>query len=96
MDDLKWCIDYLSSINKKGLSGGYTFERFRALMNITMPVNLSDEYYTRQDRVLADYFSDKRFYDVSESGDDISIFLADITLLKADGIANACNSKMLW
>lgn len=95
MDDLKWCIDYLSSINKKGLSSEYTFERFRALMNITMPINLSDEYYTRQDRVLADYFSDKKFYDVSESGGDISILQADITLLNADGIVNACNSKML-
>lgn len=77
------------------MSGGYTFEGFGALMNITMPINLSDEYYTRQDRVLAGYFSDKELYDVSESGGDISILLADITLLKADGIVNACNSKML-
>ena len=45
MDDLKWCINNLSSFNKKDLSGGYTFEMFRALMNITMPINLSDEYF---------------------------------------------------
>ena len=45
MDDLKWCIDYLSYFNKKDLSDGYTFEMFRALMNITMPINLSDEYF---------------------------------------------------
>ena len=45
MDDLKWCIDYLSFFNKTDLSDGYTFDRFRALMNITMPINLSDEYF---------------------------------------------------
>ena len=45
MDDLKWCINNLSSFNKKDLSDGYTFEMFRALMNITMPINLSDEYF---------------------------------------------------
>ena len=45
MDDLKWFIDYLSSFNKTDLSDGYTFEMFRALMNITMPINLSDEYF---------------------------------------------------
>ena len=45
MDDLKWFIDYLSSFNKTDLSDGYTFEMFRALMNITMPINLSNEYF---------------------------------------------------
>ena len=45
MDDLKWCVDYLSFFNKTDLSDGYTFEMFRALMNITMPINLSNEYF---------------------------------------------------
>ncbi|MBQ7712710.1 MAG: hypothetical protein IJT69_02705 [Clostridia bacterium] len=68
---------------------------FRALQNVTMPYDLSDEFYERQDRVLREMLSRKHITDVSRFDDGITLFKGDITLLKADAIVNAGNSKML-
>ena len=50
MDNLKWCIDYLLKYNK--IDSVYTFDTLRALMNITMPYDLENEFYIRQDEVI--------------------------------------------
>lgn len=95
MNDIEWCIDYLKENNhiKENLS--YDWSTFRALLNITMPFQLSEEFYQRQDKVLKDILSKKEIVDVSSFPDGISLHKGDITLMKADAIVNACNSKML-
>lgn len=95
MTDLKWCIDYLKEVNGIKQELDDSFASFRALLNITMPVNLSDEFYKRQDKVLQDILSRKEIVDSSSFKEGISLYKGDITLIKADAIVNACNSQML-
>ena len=96
MDDLKWCINYLKDYNHiTTLLDVNGFNTLRCLMNITMPYDLSDEYYERQDNILKDLFSKKEIIDISSFKDGISLYKGDITLVKADAIVNACNNKML-
>lgn len=96
MDDLKWCIDYLMKFNNKNeIVSIYDFNIFRALLNITIPINLSDEFYERQDKVLKDTLSKKEIVDINSFSDGISIYKGDITLINSDAIVNACNKKML-
>lgn len=95
MSDIKWCIEYLKKINdiKDDLDDSFT--TFRALLNITMPTNLSDEFYQKQDIVLKNILSKKEIIDVKSFPNGVSLYKGDITLLKADAIVNACNSQML-
>ncbi len=96
MTDIKWCIEYLKEVNHiKGIVNPDDEVSFRALQNITMPVNLSDEFYKRQDNVLQEILSRKQIIDVSSFPEGISLHKGDITLIKADAIVNACNSEML-
>lgn len=96
MTDLAWCINYLKEYNHlKELPAMDDYTLFRALLNITMPVNLSDEFYQKQDIVLKDILSHKEVVDSSSFKDGISLYKGDITLIKADAIVNACNSQML-
>ena len=96
MTDIKWCIEYLKEVNniKENISS-YDEQVFRALQNITMPIDLSDEFYKKQDDVLQEILSKKEIVDVSLFPIGISLYKGDITLIKADVIVNACNSKML-
>lgn len=95
MSDIKWCIEYLKKINdiKDDLDDSFT--TFRVLLNITMPTNLSDEFYIKQDNVLKEIISNKQIVDVVSFKNGITIYKGDITLIKADAIVNACNSQML-
>ena len=99
MSDIKWCINYLKEYNHiSDLPPSSDEDLFRMLQNITMPINLSDEFYIKQDNVLKDILSKKEIIDVKELkpiDDRIYLYKGDITLLKADAIVNACNSKML-
>ena len=96
MSNIEWCIDYLSRYNNVKVPSKLSEETaFRALQNITMPDILSDEFFTKQDEVLKEIIAQKTITDVSVFPDGISIYLGDITLLRADAIVNACNSKML-
>lgn len=96
MTDIKWCIEYLAKYNRVRIPDSASDETvFRALQNVTMPDDLSDEFYERQDRVLKDILSHKETIDVSLFADGITLYKGDITLLKADAIVNACNNKML-
>ena len=96
MTDLEWCIDYLLKVNNTNRrSIGLGFDIFRGLLNITMPINLSDEFYERQDRVLQDLLKGKNITSDSEFNNGLSVYNGDITLIKVDAIVNACNSQML-
>jgi O-acetyl-ADP-ribose deacetylase (regulator of RNase III) len=96
MNDIKWCSGYLKTYNGiKKLPEMSDKAVFRALQNITMPHNLSEEFYERQDRVLQDILSRKEITDISTFNGGITLYKGDITLIKADAIVNACNNKML-
>lgn len=98
MDDLSWCIEYLKKINGiASLSSLTKEEAFRALMNITLPINLSEEFYRKENNVLKDILSKKDIYDVKDILKDkrIAIWQGDITLIKGDTIVNAGNSQLL-
>jgi len=98
MSDIKRCIEYLEKYNGFKLSGRSDFDTLRALMNVTMPYDLSDKFYALQDEILQDLLKTKTVVDVNELpliDDKICLYKGDITLLKADAIVNACNSKML-
>jgi len=98
MEELNWCIDYLISYNHlTNLKYTYNFDTFRALMNITFPNNLSDEYYDKQDYVLKELLSSKKVIDANSLKyiNNIAIYKGDITLIKCDAIVNACNEKLL-
>ena len=98
MEELNWCIDYLISYNHlTNLKYTYNFNTFRALMNITFPNNLSDEYYNKQDHVLKELLSSKNVIDANSLKyiNNIAIYKGDITLIKCDAIVNACNEKLL-
>ena len=95
MTDIKWCINYLKDYNKTQVDILDDWSAFRGLLNVTMPLDLSDEFYQRQDRVLQEILSKKNIVDASSFKDGISLHKGDITLINADAIVNACNSKML-
>lgn len=96
MEDIKWCINYLKDKNNiKSLIDLDDKSTFRALQNITMPYDLADEFYLKQDKVLKEILSKKEVVDAKIFSDGISIYKGDITLIKADAIVNACNSKLL-
>lgn len=99
MSDLEKGIKYLEEYNNvtvlKNLEG---FDAFRALMNITMPDNLSNDFFLLQDRIIQEQYSNKEIRDVNDLTpfkDKICLYQGDITLVKADAIVNACNSDLL-
>lgn len=95
MTDLNWCIDYLKEYNHISQNLEYDWTTLRALLNITMPYNLSDEFYDKQDRVIKEIVAKKEIFNVDNVDDGISLYKGDITSVKADAIVNACNNKLL-
>lgn len=71
--------------------------KVRALMNITMPYNLDDEFYAKQDEYLQGLLKEKTVVTVEEilKENRIALYLGDITEIKADAIVNAGNSALL-
>ena len=61
MTYLNWCIDYLKDYNHINQNLEYDWTTLRALLNITMPYNLSDEFYDKQDGVIKDIISKKKY-----------------------------------
>lgn len=95
MLNLNWCIDFLKKYNHINQNLEYNWPTLRALLNITMPYNLSDDFYDKQDEVIKDIISKKEIFDVATLANGISLYKGDITLIKADAIVNACNNKLL-
>lgn len=95
MTYLNWCIDYLKGYNHISQNLEYDWATLRALLNVTMPYGLSDEFYQKQDEVIKEIVSKKEIFDVDHVDDGISLYKGDITVIKADAIVNACNNKLL-
>lgn len=94
---LKYAIDYLADRNHIKVRR-YDLDTFRALMNITMPIDLKEEYYHAQDEILQERLKEKDIVDISSLKPlkkNLYLYLGDITLLKADGIVNAANPYLL-
>ncbi len=99
MTDFEFCVEYLKKVNGiRGEIGVSGFNELRALMNITMPEDLSEEFYKRQDEVLRAELAKKPVTaaeDIPLVKDKVSLYQGDITTIKADAIVNACNSQLL-
>lgn len=99
MKNIDWCIDYLRRVNDINQKINLPKDReLRALMNITMPNNLSDEFYIKQDYAIKEIYDGKVVVDVKDITpikNKIYLYKGDITLIKADAIVNACNEKLL-
>lgn len=70
----------------------------RSLMNVRMPLPLTDEYIKIESEYLQKEIKDKgitRFADLIPIKDDLYIWQGDITTLECDAIVNAANSGML-
>ena len=77
----------------------------RALMNTQTPVQLSDEFYEIQDKILSEETENKTLIrdidikPISQNPNDIdskiALWQGDITCLQVDAIVNAANSQML-
>lgn len=97
MQAIDKAIYYLEKVNNLKLHYSTKEEQLRALMNITMPYDLPNDYYLNQDIVLKERLNNKQIIDanVLKYIDDMTIYQGDITLIKADVIVNACNSQLL-
>lgn len=99
MKELNWCIEYLKKYNNITYDLKLPdLEALRALENITMPDNLSDEFYDNQDKVLQEILKTKNIVDINNlsfNKDNIALYKGDITLINADAIVNAANEKLL-
>lgn len=99
MKELNWCIEYLKKYNNITYDLKLPdLEALRALENITMPDNLSDEFYDNQDKVLQEILKTKNIVDINNlsfNKDNIALYKGYITLINADAIVNAANEKLL-
>lgn len=72
----------------------------RSLMNVRMPLPISDEFLKVQDAYLQARNRERGIADAKDipsvpSNPRLSIWKGDITTLRCDAIVNACNDKML-
>lgn len=82
MTNIKWCIEYLKKYNNIFYNINDNEEnQFRSLMNITMPYDLSYEYYQKEEIVLKNILNDKNIFDTNDLTNGISLYKGDITLL---------------
>lgn len=72
----------------------------RSLMNVRMPLPISDEFLKVQDAYLQERNRERGITEAKDiptvpSDSRLSIWKGDITTLRCDAIVNACNDKML-
>ena len=70
----------------------------RSLMNVRLPMEISDEFLKVQDEFLTAETSHKDLTspaDIKEAKGKIMLWQGDIVTLKVDAIVNAANSKLL-
>ncbi len=99
MSDLEEGIKYLEKYNNVRIDNELTgFQAFRALMNITMPIDLSTDFYRLQDKIIHDEYEKKKIVlldTLIPFNKSLYLYKGDITILKVSAIVNACNSKLL-
>lgn len=99
MDKLEQGIKYLLAYNRINTEiDAYSFDAFRALMNITIPDKLDGSFFLLQDSIIKDEYKKKTLVSLNEIeklSKNIYLYKGDITLLKVEAIVNACNSKLL-
>lgn len=91
-------IQYLKEYNGIQNFFGDDFNSFRALMNITMPIDLDESFYSIQDEIIQNEYKNKKIVSLDNFPSikkNIYLYKGDITLLKVDAIVNACNSELL-
>ena len=72
----------------------------RALMNITMPVKLSDDYYRTEYELLKEESENRPLLKIGDSSPSpinnrMALLKGDITCVEIDAIVNAANTSML-
>ena len=99
MEVIDKAINYLEKINNVKVPTNLSKEdAFRALMNITLPIHLSEEFYLSQDEIIKKHYEKSQIIDIQDLiplKNNIYLLQGDITLIKADAIVNACNEKLL-
>ena len=73
------------------------FNLYRSLVNVRMPLPISEEYLQIEEEFLKEEISKKGITPITALifKNDISIWQGDITTLECDAIVNAANSKLL-
>lgn len=89
-----YLIDYLCSERKQKISQEeYSFDLYRALVNVRAPLPISQEYLQIEDAYLQN--RECVITKQEDFKDPINIWKGDITTLKVDAIVNAANDQML-
>ena len=101
-EQLDFLINYLIDERDENINVPDDFESkralLRALMNVRMPLKISNEFLKVQDEFLSDETSNKSLTspdDISEVKGKLMLWQGDITTLEVDAIVNAANSKLL-
>ena len=101
-EQLDFLINYLADERKESIEipQDYKAKRnlLRSLMNVRMPLKVSDEFIKVQDDFLTAETLSKDLTsveDINEVNGKIMLWQGDITTLKVDAIVNAANSKLL-
>ena len=101
-EQLDFLINYLIEERGENIEIPKDFQSkrnlLRSLMNVRMPLKISDEFIKVQDEFLVNETSDKILTspnDIAEAKGKLMLWQGDITTLEVDGIVNAANSKLL-
>lgn len=84
----------LSERHQKIDRNTYSFELYRALVNVREPWPMDDEYLEIEDEYLQQVLKEKGIVSI-EDEKRIVLWQGDITRLKVDAIINAANEQML-
>lgn len=101
-EQLDFLINYLIDERNEPIEIPHDYnakrDLLRSLMNVRMPLKISDEFLKVQDDFLTAETLDKDLTSVEDIKDvsgKIMLWQGDIVTLKVDGIVNAANSKLL-
>lgn len=104
VERLKYLIEYLLSEEKRTAALPTDMDglkrMFRALVNVRIPKEASEQFLRVQDEYLRDELQQKGIIKLAELtpvsyAPDLYLWQGDITTLECDGIVNAANSRML-
>lgn len=103
MNNLNYAIKELLEVNNLNITipnnENDRYMLYKALLAITPPTKLSDQYYKCESFIISEQLETKKITtseDIKEVlFDNIYIWQGDITTLKVDAIVNAANEKLL-